>query len=110
MSLVNTTPDLFIEAEGLAEYASRLSAKQLSDLGELSGYMPTEFFSVKFMGVDPSFSAKFLTLSYDDNEDEYIVGGVEVNNRGLDFEPNPRFTSQDEVEASDFFEKASAKK
>lgn len=84
-----------------------LTTHQLERIAASSGYNPMTFLDAKRIGYRNG-NPLYLLLSYDNDEDEYIVGKAEIS-RGkdamsrIDFDGSPDFFSASRVEAYDAF-------
>lgn len=87
--------------------SAELTPGQLERIAVSSGYNPMTFLDAKRIGYRNG-NPLYLLLSYDNNEDEYIVGKAEIS-RGkdatsrIDFDGNPDFFSASRAEAYDAF-------
>lgn len=103
MAKFEVTPDALIRSAHVEEYATKVTKVVLSKMVVDSGYDDMEFLAVRYLGYSKSQGATFLAMSYDDNEEEFIVGLVYVNEEGVDFSGVPEFMGEDRRKADAFY-------
>lgn len=103
MAKFEVTPDVLIRSAHVEEYATRVTKAILSKMVVDSGYDDMEFMAVRYLGYSKSQGATFLAMSYDDNEEEFLVGLVYVNEKGVDFPGVPEFVDEDRRKADAFY-------
>lgn len=103
MAKFEVTPDVLIRSAHVEEYATRVTKDILSKMVVDSGYDDMEFMAVRYLGYSKSQGAMFLAMSYDNNEEEFIVSLVYVNEKGVDFPGVPEFMDEDRRKADAFY-------